>query len=194
MHQNNFFKPLGICRRLLNFIFNNLISRGFKPIAKVLDMNCLRKELGSFEEKQPMFVINPHEQEIVQNQPLDETFFNASSSQSHTKEISGSSIEEIRTEQLEGNVRTSTHIEGPKKVLGFIDMKKDEKKSKKKGKIISEKLTIGLEVDEMKSKPPIRQVRPLFNIASNINEKSDAYIRSRKEAMRRNYNLENITY
>uniref|UniRef100_A0A803NR97 Uncharacterized protein n=1 Tax=Cannabis sativa TaxID=3483 RepID=A0A803NR97_CANSA len=32
-----------------------------------------------------------------------------------------------------------------------------------------------------------RQVRPLFDVAVNINEKSDAFIRSRKEAMRRNF-------
>ncbi|KAK4418233.1 hypothetical protein Salat_2236000 [Sesamum alatum] len=36
----------------------------------------------------------------------------------------------------------------------------------------------------------VRKLRPLLSVASNINEKSDAYIQRRKKAMSRNYSLD----
>lgn len=42
---------------------------------------------------------------------------------------------------------------------------------------------------EAKEKPP-RHWGPLLSVASNINEKSDAFINRKKKAMRRNYSLD----
>lgn len=84
-------------------------------------------------------------------------------------------------------------------MVGFRDKEEeDEMMRKRKGKGV----VMDGELEEviLRNCPPLsttttssnssttrqRQVRPLFDVAVNINEKSDAFIRSRKEAMRRN--------
>lgn len=88
------------------------------------------------------------------------------------------------------DLKEATRSSGTKKLMSSIkDLARGEKSSgKKQGKnksIISENLTLAVEAEDMETrKPPLRQVRPLFNVAMSINEKSDAFIRSRKAAMR----------
>lgn len=92
---------------------------------------------------------------------------------------------------------TRTKSSGSKKMVGLIkDLVKEEKnggKNKQSKSMSRDKLTLALEADDhqdqMETKPPVRQVRPLFNVAMSINEKSDAFIRSRKAAMRNSYSF-----
>ena len=86
---------------------------------------------------------------------------------------------------------TRKRSSGTEKMKGTIKhlVKKEKNGSKnKQGKTMSEKLTLA--VEDLETKPPVRQVRPLFNVAMGINEKSDAFIRNNKAAMKNSYNLD----
>lgn len=104
-------------------------------------------------------------------------------------------------------VSSSNSIQEVKPVLTSVSQAKDLKRSlsiadgaklekqkdnKKKGIMLmsNEKSTLAMvDEEDERSKLPLRRARPLFYVAPNINEKSDEFIRSRKEAMRRSQSL-----
>lgn len=115
-----------------------------------------------------------------------------------TSAAQGKDMKEVETATFAAmptGTTTRTRSSGTKKMMSSIkDLARGEKSSgKKQGKnniIMSEKLTLAVEADMETNKAPVRQVRPLFNVAMSINEKSDAFIRSRKAAMRGSYDFD----
>uniref|UniRef100_A0A2P2MZV0 Uncharacterized protein n=1 Tax=Rhizophora mucronata TaxID=61149 RepID=A0A2P2MZV0_RHIMU len=70
---------------------------------------------------------------------------------------------------------------------GIKDWAAVEDGAKEKGKrIASGNLKLAIEPEELK----VKNRRHLFSVVSNINEKADEFIKSRQEAMRRNFSLE----
>lgn len=78
---------------------------------------------------------------------------------------------------------------GPKKTVSVKGSDEEEDRRKMKGKsIASENLKLAIEGEELKGTP--RRLRPPLSVAPNINEKSDEFIRSKKEAMNRTMGME----
>lgn len=92
---------------------------------------------------------------------------------------------------------SASQVKDPKRSLrigGIADGAELEKQkdNKKKGMMLmsNEKSMLAMvDEEDERSKLPLRRARPLFYVAPNINEKSDEFIRSRKEAMRRSQSL-----
>ncbi|KAH8502022.1 hypothetical protein H0E87_016692 [Populus deltoides] len=87
-------------------------------------------------------------------------------------------------QEAESNVSTMARGRGPKKFVSIQDSK-EEDRAKKGKNIISEDWTLPGEQEPKEVYP-----RHLISVASNINEKSDAFIQRKKEAMRRNFSVE----
>lgn len=87
-------------------------------------------------------------------------------------------------QEAESNVSTMARGRGPKKFVSIQDSK-EEDRAKKGKNIISEDWTLTGEQEPKEVYP-----RHLISVASNINEKSDAFIQRKKEAMRRNFSVE----
>lgn len=87
-----------------------------------------------------------------------------------------------------------SQVKDPKRSLRIADgaeLEKQKDNKKKEMMLMSNEKSMLAMVDEEdeRSKLPLRRARPLFYVAPNINEKSDEFIRSRKEAMRRSQSL-----
>ncbi|KAF9676530.1 hypothetical protein SADUNF_Sadunf08G0011500 [Salix dunnii] len=87
-------------------------------------------------------------------------------------------------QEAESNVSTMARGRGPGKFVSIQDSK-EEDRAKKGKNIISDDWTLPRERE-----PKVVYPRHLISVASNINEKSDAFIQRQKEAMRRNLSLE----
>lgn len=82
-----------------------------------------------------------------------------------------------------------TSRSGPKRTVSLKGSDEEEDRRKMKGKgIASESLTLAIEDEELKRTP--RRLRPPLSVAPNINEKSDEFIRLKKEAMSRTMGME----
>ncbi|KAF3436344.1 hypothetical protein FNV43_RR23436 [Rhamnella rubrinervis] len=252
---NSYLQPLCVCRRLFNFIINNLIPRGgFYKVTTSLDhplpaqsstdqayhgMNhpddsdsailVHHKETDDLEHWTPVdsldssLYFSDHEDSTVNSgDAQEEEITNLGTTQKkaqvlHDEQIKETSavLQEVSSSTITfsnngGNLlvqgkdpkevdATFTAINrkrssGTEKMMGTIkDLVKKEKNGRKnkQPKNMREKLTLAVEADqELETTPPVRQVRPLFNVAMSINEKSDAFIRSRKAAMKNSYNLD----
>ncbi|KAJ6727467.1 hypothetical protein OIU79_005369 [Salix purpurea] len=87
-------------------------------------------------------------------------------------------------QEPESNVSAMARRRGPGKFVSIQDSK-EEDRAKKGKNIISDDWTLPREQE-----PKVVYPRHLISVASNINEKSDAFIQRQKEAMRRNLSLE----
>ncbi|CAK7325192.1 unnamed protein product [Dovyalis caffra] len=87
-------------------------------------------------------------------------------------------------QETDSNASAMTRGRGPKKFVTIQDSKVEDRAKKGKN-IISENSTLAREHEAKEVFP-----RHLISVASNINEKSDAFIQRKKEAMRRNLSLE----
>ncbi|PON52875.1 hypothetical protein TorRG33x02_307200 [Trema orientale] len=180
--RSNLFQPLVICRRLFSFIVDYLIPRGLKRV--ITTSHSLRQ--GSTPV--PMVSAKTN----VKRVELQQAHYNL------TEDLGSwtRAPAQIQEHKEEKNmfVRSNSDNNNNKTVSSFEE---EERVRKMKGKSVSvssssssENLRPVVEAEEVKlPNRPVRQrqVRPLFDVAVNINEKSDAFIRSRKEAMRRNY-------
>jgi hypothetical protein len=88
------------------------------------------------------------------------------------------------SQEIEPIFTTTGRAKGPKKSVTLKDMTEEEKRRQKGKNIVSEDLTLATEPEATQMKPPAKQSRPRFTVGANINEKSDEFIKSRKEAMR----------
>lgn len=180
--RSQLFQPLVIFQRLFSFIIDNLIPRGFKH--EITTSHSLRQISNSV----PMVSAKPG----VKWVELQQACNGPSQAQIHE----AAQIHEHIIEEKITFVGSNDNDNNSKTVSNFEE---EERIRKMKGKSVcsSEMLTPVVERQEVKlPNLPLRQrqVRPLFDVAVNINEKSDAFIRSRKEAMRRNYSSEAETY
>ena len=125
-------------------------------------------------------LVNNDEKEI----PLVEVFdVSNGKSLSQIQERNVSQTQGKSSKEVEIIFTAAGRARGPKKSVSMKDMT-DEERRKQKGKnIVDESLTIEPEATQIKP-------RPRFSVVPNINEKSDEFIKSRKEAMKRNYSME----
>lgn len=187
-------EPTGICHRIFTFIVNSLVGR-------LLVKQVMLGHPMPDQDEQPMIPpANPKGVETMDHHEASQTPEKDSGLQIqvHYKQTDGfeswTHIDKLG-DPVKANV--SEHKGNLTKVLSIKDVPKPdkEKNSMKKGKGVmgGEKLTLAMEIedDDEGSKIALRRrVRPLFHIAPNINEKSEAFIQSRKEAMGRNYGIE----
>ncbi|VVA14043.1 PREDICTED: CICLE_v10024153mg [Prunus dulcis] len=204
-------QPIGICHRLITFIMNSHIARSLvkrvtlghpipqdlQPMIPAADPNgagqtmCL--QALQTPENESVFEIQIHYKQTDEDFEESWTQVDKLGPIERTKEaeIQDKGPQEVNSKLI--STATSQPKE-PKKSSSIEDVgeleKEKNKKKKGKGVISGEKLTLAMEVEDEISRIGLRRVRPLFYVAPNINEKSDAFIRSRKEAMRRNYGLE----
>ncbi|CAN6558557.1 unnamed protein product [Malus baccata var. baccata] len=188
-------EPTGICHRIFTFIVNSLVGR---LLVKQVTLGHPMPD----QDEQPMIpAANPNGVETMDLHEARQTPEKDSGLQIqvHYKQTDDGFESWTHIDKLGDPVKAnvSEHKGNLKKVLSIKDVPKPdkEKSSMKKGKGVmgSEKLTLAMEMedDDKGSKIALRRrVRPLFHIAPNINEKSEAFIQSRKEAMRRNYGIE----
>lgn len=87
-------------------------------------------------------------------------------------------------------IQTKSSKGGPKNSVSMRDVAEEEKKKQKGKNIAGENLTLAVVPESTQLKPAPTHVMPRFSVIANINEQSDAFIRSRKEAMNRYYNSE----
>ncbi|EXB39316.1 hypothetical protein L484_025011 [Morus notabilis] len=177
--------PLKICQRLLSFIVNNLIPRGLKRVTTYHSLHQASTTV-------PMVAAKLNDNECNSGFKVQVHYI---------KNDNFSSNDKLQEHEEENSVQAQTKEEKPiltitapesvpTKVLSVRDVEEEERIRKMKGKSI-------ISTEEMTLPSPSlrkRQVRPLFDVAVNINEKSDAFIRTRKEAMRRNYMFETKTF
>lgn len=184
--------PLGIYHRLFNFIKNSLIAGGFK-----------RVKLGSMEERQPLNATLPNDlgseiqiqfletdyQYLESWTPVEDIVLSVHVSED--KDAGAHEQEIMNNEQQYETVESSKEIiegskKGKNKKVGWEDVDADEEKRKQKGKnIVSENLNIShdLKPEAREMKPASTDMRLRISLVTNINEKSDAFIRNKKEAM-----------
>ncbi|PRQ26194.1 hypothetical protein RchiOBHm_Chr6g0291921 [Rosa chinensis] len=207
------WQPLGICHSLFTFIMNSLNARRFVKHVTITSHHPTPQgssnEVVFVEDQQPLVPNRPNGVESIyiqqaQHTPEDNSGFEIqvhykqtddddskmrNSSDSHKLSLSKS------LQELKPIVTGVSQAKDPEKCLSIADAVglEKEKDNKKKGIMLmsNEKFTLAMvgEEDE-RSKLPLMRARPLFYVAPNINEKSDEFIRSRKEAMRRSQSLE----
>lgn len=208
------WQPLGICHRLITFILNSVIARSLVKHETITSHHP--KPQGStngvvsMEDQQPLVPNRPNGVESVylqqaQHTPDDNSGFEI---QVHYKLIDDDDSK-MRNAAGSHKFSSSRSLEEVKPIFTSVSQAKDPKRSlsiahvaglekekdnKKKGIMLMSKedatLAMVGEEDESSKRPTLRRTRPLFSVAPNINEKSDEFIRSRKEAMRRSQSLE----
>ncbi|KAK9984111.1 hypothetical protein SO802_033636 [Lithocarpus litseifolius] len=124
-------------------------------------------------------LVNSDEKEI----PLVEVF-DVSNGKSQIQERNVSQTQGKSSKEVEIIFTAAGQARGPKKSISMKDMTEEEKRKQKGKNIVDESLTI-IDPEATQIKP-----RPRFSVVPNINEKSDEFIKSRKEAMKRNYSME----
>lgn len=206
--------PLGICHRLFTFIMNSLLAKSLVKRVTLSSHHPMPPQdssngVVSMDDQQPLVPRKPNGAEHVYLQqarhtPQDDSGYEIqvhykqtddgdstmrNNSTATHKVSSSNSIQEVKP------VFTSaSQAEDPKRSLSIAagaELEK-QKDNKKKGMMLmsNEKSTLAMVDEEVeRSKLPSRRARPLFYVAPNINEKSDEFIRSRKEAMRRSQSL-----
>ncbi|KAM6558592.1 hypothetical protein CsatA_027831 [Cannabis sativa] len=180
--KSNLFQPLVIFFRLFSFIMDSLIPRGLKRV--VTTSQSMHHQASTVV---PMVSSKPN-MKRVELQPQAHYI-------NHSDDF-GSSWAEATRPKIQKSAQIYEHSEDEDESNNYelfvdskINFEEEERKRIRKGKSV----TVELEKPEdvkLPNCPPRqrqRQVRPLFDVAVNINEKSDAFIRSRKEAMRRNF-------
>ncbi|KAJ8748349.1 hypothetical protein K2173_002986 [Erythroxylum novogranatense] len=164
---------------------------------------CLGDDLD-YDEIQVHFIRN--EEELDHWVPVDKTPFTegdesqlvdgkAAMNRNRVVRVKGGVTNQSKASQ-ESAARRGKALTEPNMTTSGSDRKKSvsirdggtvEDRVKDKGKsIASDRLAIAKEP----KKPRERIPRHLFSVASNINEKSDEFIKSRKEAMKRNFSME----
>ncbi|KAL2236510.1 uncharacterized protein LOC110012187 [Sesamum indicum] len=161
-------RPVSICRRLINFILSKFISR-----PRPSDSDEITVEFRHTDGSENRTQID--ERPTVRN-GLEEK----------QKQEDGS----VTSDQKSGAVAQAKGIQEGKHPRKSVTIKEsvgeDEKEKAKKEEANQVK---DQPREDTKPKPP-RHWGPLLSVASNINEKTEAFISSRKRAMRRNYSLD----
>ncbi|GMN48732.1 hypothetical protein TIFTF001_017903 [Ficus carica] len=185
--KSNLLLPVKICQRLFNFIINSLIPRGLKQVTTCHSMRQASTAV-------PMVTPKPNDNECDHSFKVQVHHYNKNDSFSLNDtlhEHDEVNLVQAKTGEVEPICAIAAKESAPAEVHSVRDEQEEERIRKMKGKGIctSEEMTLP-------NPPPLRrrQVRPLFDVAVNINEKSDAFIRSRKEAMRRHYIFETKTF
>ncbi|KAJ4969237.1 hypothetical protein NE237_015938 [Protea cynaroides] len=200
--KENQFQPLGVCERLFNFIINTIAAQGHKritlgpPQAYNLVEIPITGSSGAYSAGEHMgTATKPTEgggaiiaRDGFQTQLQKDVPTGTSSlrkvpleGQDSKQRVKGPSKDRARgitDPQANGSagVGTDSEARGSKETL--ISKGKEEKTAK-------EKLTKDTEPNKGEKGKAPRSLVPLIRMASNIDEKSDAFIRSRKEALSR---------
>ncbi|KAL9435821.1 hypothetical protein AB3S75_021980 [Citrus x aurantiifolia] len=211
---NSHFNALGICQRLFNFFRNSLIARGLKHVTlgqsppQGYDSSIPAKSNGelmvhrkdhetskqnSGSEIQVLFKQSEELESWTPVDPIAPKISVQAGNKIGSEQRPSARKKEIpllpleKTEQrLRG--KRSDHVvpepnitvgptprSGPKKTVSVKGSDEEEDRRKMKGKSIA--------IDKFKKRPPL-------SVAPNINEKSDEFIRSKKEAMNRTMGME----
>ncbi|XP_057509181.1 uncharacterized protein LOC130791878 [Actinidia eriantha] len=160
---NNNLKPLGFCNRLFNFIMDSLLSRALKRVATARESNEVPVEGPSSSE------ITVEFRHAKKDSPL------------------------VNGEKQRGIIRPSL-----KKEIDIVQV--GEKELEPKEKVAKKTVTIkesGVEGERNKEEEKIKRVEEttmkppgVMFLNNNINEKSDAFIRRKREDLRRTNSLE----
>lgn len=207
-------QPLGICHRFFNFIINNLIGKGLNRVtlgqARTVSNESVQVPIeGSTRNLKGS--INPSSKSngevIVEFMHLDKEEnrnpVQDFSSSVHFPKKNGSKNGLIENDAgfqgpsgkdpPEVKHPAANHETGPKVVAikeTAGNNRGKDKNNQEKSIPIHQRTTSGNEAGGTITIPQ-RPFRPLLmSVASNINEKADAFIRSRKEAMSKHYGLE----
>ncbi|KZV32396.1 hypothetical protein F511_03679 [Dorcoceras hygrometricum] len=217
-------QPIGICRRLINFVIS-MLSRSMTLVSEEVpdelpstrnetrsDMSPIKPNGHSYSEVEVEFRHKTTSKGWKPNELGELIHFPEKDglilSQDQAIQHRGFEGKGMATSHSAANIGHSPHKRNGKKTrerllqLEPLPMMDDGRKAPVKSEIAIEEITgeddryknkeANISVDEA-TNHELRQRRlfgPLFSVASNINEKSDAYISSRKKAMHRNYNLE----
>ncbi|KAJ4957114.1 hypothetical protein NE237_013897 [Protea cynaroides] len=176
---NPLTQSLGICQRLYNFIINSIAPQ--ISLKHILMMDPPKEYAGLVEI--PITDSSKH-RKVDKNQARgtkEDTDLYPSAQDVGIGQVGlSSSPKQIEPEKDQTVVvppsATDSKAKSTKKIVSFRDAVEVISKEKEK-KISKEKLTKG------KDSRPV--LKPILRVASNINEKSDAYIKSRKESIRR---------
>ncbi|KAM7254035.1 hypothetical protein ACFE04_031717 [Oxalis oulophora] len=195
-------QALGICQRLFYFFMDNLMVRGLKritfgkPVTEDHHLSLLNpKDDPNFDIR---IQFKQTERLAVGNDRIP-NIRNKGNSDKITEELPCEMkiplVNGIEANDINSDFRPS----GPTK----IDTA-DEDKIRRKGKgvnLTSDKINaegkkkashltfLVVQPEELNARSP-RRIKPLLDVAANINEKSDAFIRSKKEKMSRHLSLE----
>lgn len=203
MQENNHFQSLGICHRLFKFVKNILIARGgLKRVTlgghpppphgstTVPVDNFLMNEVGGSMEDQQLsdnfgdkitiqFKETDESDESESWTPVDALGYSVHVSKENSPADNPGSqapplMSSEQKDEAEGNIIGKSSLE-----IEAIAMKDEAEEAKKKQKQEEDQP----ETTQMKA-PPVTHARPRFSsVLANINEISEAFIRSRKEAM-----------
>ncbi|GMH27799.1 hypothetical protein Nepgr_029642 [Nepenthes gracilis] len=192
--RNSSYQPLGICQRLGSFILNVLLVRG----------RCLRHEttlcnpetFGSFQvpidgpshghsmdspgsEIKSKFMPTPDVKKLASMIGQEEAL--------HKDKASRRELPRVQEPSFANGVRERGH----KRKGSAVERETITRMEQSLGK--GKAVTFGKEDEDVKPTATLkapRQGMPVLRSVSNINDKSDEFIRSRKEAMRRSYSIE----
>ncbi|XP_010552793.1 PREDICTED: uncharacterized protein LOC104823063 [Tarenaya hassleriana] len=168
---SGYLRPPGICRRLFSLV-----------VAKIMANRFRRETLGQGEEE--VLVSNEVKEDGSARNKLSKKE-SRSDIIIHFKQKEDSEENGKPANKL-GSSRHEAEKETPIKLVNGNGRKKTVSINEKGKAIVSEPSPmqpVALPANG-KSKPQ-KHHRPLLNVVSNINEKSDAFIRSRKEKMRK---------
>ncbi|KAL7084147.1 hypothetical protein ACP275_14G207200 [Erythranthe tilingii] len=174
-------QPVGIWQRLFNFIMSKMF-RPTPPDSEIVVEFMHTDDLEICTQTNEPIIVQKSSEENEKNQHI-------SAPNSHQKIGRGKGLQEVEALTATG---AAAKKKGPKKNVTF---KEDDKKEANNNNLISadeeakKANNNGGSHEETKEKPP-RHWGPLLSVASNINEKSDAFINRKKKAMRRNYTLD----
>ncbi|KAL8214934.1 hypothetical protein R6Q57_004383 [Mikania cordata] len=169
-NQDDGLGPLGICHRLFNFIMNSILTRGARRITlgtrntvSIRDDETRAFEVSHTSQDE---LIRPYDHELlVEFRHTNGSMVNRTSD-THVKM---GSEDQVLVQENQNSTNTHMKMGSEDQVKGNGGLEKETRKTS---------LTI---VDGEKL---AGRRHHLLNVASNINEKADAFIRSRKEAMK----------
>ncbi|KAJ4727538.1 hypothetical protein OWV82_000620 [Melia azedarach] len=214
--KNKNSSSLGIFRRVFNFFLDNLLARGVKRVTLGQQHDAL-SHASSPVNAEMMVLHQDHEnpnndlgseiqvhfkqyEELEPRTQVDK-FANSSHAHMHSRDKAEAEREkknvskepparknkelplDVDHPQLQG--RGGARLRGAKRTIGLKESTEEEQRKS----IPNETLTLAIQEEEVKRTP--RRFRPLLvNVPPNINEISDEFIKTRKEAMGRNLRMD----
>ncbi|KAI7983821.1 hypothetical protein LOK49_LG15G00403 [Camellia lanceoleosa] len=195
MQENNNSEPLGICHRLFNFIMNSLIAPGVKLLTTGHSLPDHQSNKMSFEDSSTnqselslKHATHNGEKSVLHadwERPIDRSSSEIMVEFRHTNGVEQWTLDRVPKKDSPPVIRDFPKLqkgmENRNSVQGIFQ--EEENIEKKYAKIPIDQKLKGVVVETDDKRP---SYRPL--ILMNINEKSDAFIRQKREALMRTNN------
>ncbi|KAL1816645.1 hypothetical protein ACET3Z_019219 [Daucus carota] len=192
--KNSNQQQIGICHRLYNFIINTFFSPTPKSITLGHPLDSENDHQNLLQDQSS----NLHDSSLVTSPEIVVEFRHNIEDQriqiDETARVDVMAPQEIQETNLGEDIEViSANIgkgKGPMKTVSIKENAEEYRKdSRDKQQQQNDKNLIPVSGDEA-HKPPVtkkHRIKRLLSVETNINEKSDAFIRSKKAAMRRTY-------